>query len=129
MHEISCLRPRVLRETFYVQQSNPRDHTFSTQAKFFGKLTFLFPLIHTSFFGKFCARTKWMILFYLQHFKRVSKSYFMICSCAVIILFGADLYKSAFSTYSFQKQAFRLSVLCVFCQLFFLIQCDDFKDF
>ena len=34
-----------------------RDHRLSTPAKFFEKLTFLTPW----FFGKFCARTKWIM--------------------------------------------------------------------
>ena len=49
--------------------------------------------------------------------------YLAYCSC-VVILFNMDLYKSVFSTYSFQKQVFFffffvfLRAFCVFCSEF-----------
>ena len=47
--------------------------------------------------------------------KRATKLYFMHYSCVVIILFNMDLFKSAFSTYSFKNLAFRLPVFFIFC--------------
>ena len=43
------------------------------------------------------------------------KLYFTHSFCAVIVLLTSDLYKTSFSTYSFKKPVFRLSVFYVFC--------------
>ena len=67
------------------------------------------------------SRSKWTFLTFFnsfkiqRRFKGAMKSYFMLYSSVVIVLFNVELYKSAFSTYSFKKQAFHLSELCVFC--------------
>ena len=45
-----------------------------------------------------------------QSLKEASEFYFVHSLCVVIILFNTDSYKSAFSTYSFKKVVFRLSV-------------------
>ena len=54
--------------------------------------------------------------------KGATKLYFTHYSCAVIILYNAGLYKSAFSTYLFKK----LVVLsfCTFCAYFFCVELD-----
>ena len=44
-------------------------------------------------------------------FKGTTKLYFTCYCFAVIVLFNTDLYRSAFSTVSFEKLVFRLSVL------------------
>ena len=46
------------------------------------------------------------------YFKGAAKLHFLFYLCMVIILFITDLSKFAIS---FKKQAFRLSVFCVFC--------------
>ena len=54
-----------------------------------------------------------------EYIKGAMKSYLMLYLCVVIIFFNTDLCKSAFSTYSFEKQAFRLSMLFFFvCSVF-----------
>ena len=65
--------------------------------------------------GQLKAKTKTDI-------KGATKLYFTHYSCAVIILFNAGLYKSAFSTYLFRK----LVVLsfCTFCAYFFCVEFD-----
>ena len=53
-------------------------------------------------------------------FKGAAKSNFMYYSCVVNILFNTDLYESAFSSNSFKKLVFCLSVVfCVFCPFCF----------
>ena len=47
-----------------------------------------------------------------EKLKGATKFYFTHYACVVIILFNMGLYKSAFSTDSFGKLAFCLSVLC-----------------
>ena len=46
--------------------------------------------------------------------KGAMKLYFMHCSCVVIILLITDLYKSAFSTYSFKKPVLFFCVVSFF---------------
>ena len=49
-----------------------------------------------------------------EQLKGAMKLFFMHCLCVVIILFNKDLYKSAFSTYSFKETTFCLPVFYVF---------------
>ena len=51
---------------------------------------------------------------YAHLFKGAMKLYFTHYLCAVIILLNTILDRSAFSTYSFEKLVFRLSVISVF---------------
>ena len=51
---------------------------------------------------------------YARLFKGAMKLYFTHYLCAVIILLNTILDRSAFSTYSFEKLVFRLSVISVF---------------
>ena len=51
---------------------------------------------------------------YVHIFKGAMKLYFTHYLCAVIILLNTVLDRSAFSTYSFEKLVFRLSVISVF---------------
>ena len=58
------------------------------------------------------SRSKWTFLTFFnsfkiqRRFKGAMKSYFMLYSSVVIILFNVELYKSAFSTYSFKNKLF-----------------------
>ena len=64
-----------------------------------------------------------------ENFKGATKLYFMLSSCAVIILFKTDLYRSAFSTYSLEELFFQLFLLYVFLSILFRIQCHLWKLF
>ena len=46
--------------------------------------------------------------------KEATKLYFTYYSCVVVILFNTSLYKSVFSTYSFEKLVFCLSTAFAF---------------
>ena len=48
---------------------------------------------------------------FIAAFKGATKSHFTNYSCVVIVLLNTALCRSAFSTVSFRKQVFRLSVL------------------
>ena len=72
------------------------------------------------------TKTCWKQLFQnkiIPTLKEVTKFYFMHYSHVVFILLGTGLYKSAFSTYSFRKRGFRLSVFFVF---FWSVLCFEF---
>ena len=56
----------------------------------------------------------WLTASDFIHLKGAMKLYFTRCSCVLIILFNTSLSRFAFSTISFRKLVFRLSVLSAF---------------
>ena len=66
------------------------------------------------FTKNFILMNKLQYRVYVHIFKGAMKLYFTHYLCAVIILLNTILDRSAFSTYSFEKLVFRLSVISVF---------------
>ena len=62
----------------------------------------------------FFTKDLWLTASDFIHLKGATKSYFTRYSCVVIILFNTGLSRFAFSTISFRKLVFRLSVLFLF---------------
>ena len=63
---------------------------------------------------KWCSKLTVCKFMLFSSFKGAMKSYFMHYSCVVIIVFNTGLCRPAFSTISFGKLVFHLSVLSVF---------------
>ena len=83
---------------------------------------------HMISWEKFWMNTCWLLpifqfLFISKIVKGAVKLYFMYYLHAVIILFSTGLYNSAFSTYSFAKLGYRLSLCVCVCVCVCLCVC------